>query len=117
MRDFRKLQIWSKGIEINTEVYLLTKYMPDSERYGLISQMTRAAVGIPSNIADGSGRHSDKDYAHFLEMSLGSAYELETQLIVTKKIGFHKDYKIDELIDNVIAEEKMLTVFINKLKK
>jgi four helix bundle protein len=117
MRDFRKLKIWSKGIEIAVEVYEMVKNLPDNERYGLVSQMTRAAVSVPSNIAEGSSRSSEKDYSHFLEIALGSAYELETQLIITKLIGFHKDHNIDVLIETVVAEEKMLTGFINQVKK
>jgi four helix bundle protein len=96
---------------------MLAKQLPESERYGLISQMTRAAVGISSNIADGSGRSSDKDFCRFLEMSLGSAYELETQLTAVKLIGLHKEYDIDQLLETLISEEKMITALINNLRK
>jgi len=80
MRKYRNLVIWQRSVELATSVYKITSMFPSEEKYGLISQMRRCAVSIPSNIAEGAGRSSDKDYSRFLEMAYGSAYELETQI-------------------------------------
>ncbi|MDQ6814220.1 MAG: four helix bundle protein, partial [Bacteroidota bacterium] len=88
MRNFKELKIWQKGFDIAVDAYKLTASFPSSEKFGLNSQMTRAAVSIPSNIAEGSSRKSDKDYHRFVEISLGSAYELETQLLIAKAVDF-----------------------------
>lgn len=82
MRNFKNLTVWQKGMNLVKEVYFLGKYLPNNEKFGLYSQMTRAAVSIPSNIAEGCGRQSDKEFKRFLEIALGSAYELETQLLL-----------------------------------
>lgn len=78
MRDFRKLEIWNKGIAIVKTVYAFTADLPKSEKYGLISQMQRCAVSIPSNIAEGCSRNSEIEYKRYLEIAIGSAFELET---------------------------------------
>ena len=80
MKNFKQLRVWQKGLEIALASYELVQAFPKEERYGLSSQITRAAVSIPSNIAEGSSRGSEKDYNRFLEISLGSCFELETQL-------------------------------------
>jgi four helix bundle protein len=86
MKNFKELRIWQLGMKIAKEIYLLSQELPDQERYGLISQITRAAVSVPSNIAEGSSRESDRDYKRFLEMALGSLFELETDLLVIEDI-------------------------------
>ncbi|WP_139135180.1 four helix bundle protein [Roseivirga sp. 4D4] len=78
MRDFKKLKIWQSGIQLVEQVYQVTNTFPNAEKFGLTSQMTRAAVSIPSNIAEGGARNSQKEYKRFLEIALGSAFELET---------------------------------------
>lgn len=78
MKDFKSLKVWQKGIKLVIEIYKSTKHFPQEELYGLTSQMRRSSVSIPSNIAEGSGRSSDKDFHRFLEISIGSAFELET---------------------------------------
>ena len=88
MHNFRKLNIWTESVELVTEIYRVTEKLPKEEKYGLISQMERAAVSIPSNIAEGSAKSSNKDFARFLEMSLGSCYELETELLVSKNLKY-----------------------------
>ena len=82
MSNFKELKIWNLGIEIVLKTYQIAKFLPKEELYGLRSQINRAAVSIPSNIAEGSSRSSNRDYARFLEMALGSAFELETELTV-----------------------------------
>jgi len=88
MRPHQKLEAWSKAIELVTDLYKCTESFPGSERYGLTSQLRRAAVSIPANIAEGAGRQSKKEFAHFLSNSQGSASEVETELIIAHKLGY-----------------------------
>ena len=80
MRNFRELKIWQKGIDIVVEIYVLTALLPAEEKYGLKSQLQRAVISIPSNIAEGCSRESDPDFKKFLEYAIGSAFEIETSL-------------------------------------
>lgn len=117
MRDFKKFEIWQKGMEIAKAIYSLLLNMPTNEKYGITSQILRAAVSIPSNIAEGAGRSSDLEFKRFMEISLGSSYELETQLILIQEVGLLLENK--ELIRIrllVIEEQKMLNGFIAKIK-
>ena len=94
MRNFRNLNIWKEGIEIVKEIYKLSQKLPSEEKFGLRSQITRAAVSIPSNIAEGCSRRTAKDFARFLDSALGSSFELETQIMLcvlikyVEKMGF-----------------------------
>ena len=88
MHNFRKLDIWIDGIELADMIYSLTDAFPKNEVYGLNSQMQRAAVSVPSNIAEGAGKDSEKDFARFLSISLGSLYELETQVEIAYRRGY-----------------------------
>jgi four helix bundle protein len=88
MRPHQKLEAWSKAIELVTDFYKSSEYSPKEERYGLTSQIRPAAVSIPANIAEGAGRRSQKEFAHFLSNSQGSASELETELIIANKLGY-----------------------------
>ena len=90
VKSYRDLVAWQRSRELVGEVYLLTAAFPDGERFGLVSQMNRAAVSIPSNIAEGYGRSMTQDYLHFLRIARGSAYELETQLILAEDLGLCK---------------------------
>ena len=87
MHNFRNIQIWKDAMDLAQAVYEITEALPKMETYGLISQMTRAAVSVPSNIAEGSGR-SDKDFSHFLAIALGSLFELNTQIMLSERIGY-----------------------------
>jgi four helix bundle protein len=116
MRNFKELKIWQKGLEIAVEVYKLTQHFPPSERFGLTSQITRAAVSISSNIAEGSSRKSEKDYYRFIEIALGSIYELETQILLSKMIGYADKDEASNLLNNIIEEQRMLSSFMNTLK-
>lgn len=91
MRNFKQLKIWQKGFQIAVKSIRLTEEFPKEERYGLTSQISRASISIPSNIAEGSSRSSGKDYKRFLEISLGSSYELETQLLIAKAVNYGKE--------------------------
>lgn len=85
---YKNLEVWEKSIELVKEVYVITKSYPNDEKFGIVSQMRRAAVSIPSNIAEGSTRYSDKDSSRFIDIAIGSIAELETQLIISKELGF-----------------------------
>ena len=88
MNYFKELKVWQKAIELVTNTYLKSKTFPKEEIYGLTSQIRRCAVSIPSNIAEGCGRNTNKDFNNFLSISLGSAFEFETQLIICKNLEF-----------------------------
>ncbi len=88
VRGYRDLLVWQKGMALVKEVYVLTRGFPDDERFGLISQMRRAAVSIPSNIAEGQARHSTGEFVQFLSHAEGSLAELDTQLRVSNELGF-----------------------------
>lgn len=87
VKSYRDLIAWQRARELVKETYLLTAEFPVGERFGLVSQMDRAAVSIPSNIAEGYGRATTQDYLHFLRIARGSAYELETQLVLAEDLG------------------------------
>jgi len=95
---------WQLGIKLVKDVYALTNDFPDSERYGLVAQMRRAAVSVPSNIAEGAARESTREFAHYLVIARGSLSELETQLIIGKELGLiTHDQGIGELLDRVFG--------------
>ncbi len=106
--NFKELKVWQKSRMLVKEVYILLRAFPDEEKFGLISQMKRAAVSIPSNIAEGTGRGSNKDFNRFLYMSLGSSYELETQFILSQDLEFIQHEKVNEIINNINEVQKMI---------
>ena len=98
------------------EVYKTCIFFPKEELYGMRSQATRAAVSIPSNIAEGSAKKSQKEYKHYLETSLASAFELETHLLIVEDLKWFPEKTISELLAKVIEEQKMLSAFINRIE-
>jgi four helix bundle protein len=94
VKTHRDLDVWKNGIELVKKIYILTKDSPKEEIYTLTSQIRRSAISIPSNIAEGAARNSKKEFIQFLYIALGSAAELETQLIVAKELGYIKDLNI-----------------------
>jgi four helix bundle protein len=115
MKNYKELTIWKKGIELVKSVYAVSKQFPSEEKFGLISQLTRATVSVPANIAEGSSRNSDKDYARFIQIALGSAFEVQTYLIIAKEMRWATNEKI-EVIEILLEEEiKMMHAFIRKL--
>lgn len=101
---------------LTSEIYKASKFFPKAELFGLRSQTTRAAVSIPANIAEGSAKKSQKEYKYFLEVSLGSAFELETHLLIAKDQNWFPKETIDELLKKVIEEQRMVSSFITKLE-
>lgn len=116
MRNFKQLLIWQKGFQIAVKSFQVVSSFPKEEKYGISSQITRGAVSIPSNIAEGSSRSSMKDYNRFLEISLGSTFELETQLLIADAVNFGDKEKRDELLKDIDEEQKMIMSFMSKLK-
>ena len=117
MRNFKQLLIWQKGFEIAVKLFNLVKSFPKEEKFGLAMQLTKAAVSIPSNIAEGSSRSSSKDYNRFLEISLGSSFEMETQILIAEAVNFGEKDLIKELMTDIDEEQKMLMSFMNKLRQ
>lgn len=114
MKDFKKLLIWQVGMEIVDKVYEVVSVLPAEEKYGMRSQMTRSAVSIPSNIAEGSAKTSQKDYARFLEISLGSVFELETHSLVVQRRQWVDETQMNELLELIKREQQMLQSFLKK---
>jgi four helix bundle protein len=115
MKDFKKLLIWQKGMDIGMNAYELAAQLPADERFGLKSQITRAAVSVPSNIAEGSAKKSKKEYSRFLEIALGSLFELETQILMIDKLGYGDKQLRMSLLNGIDEEQKMLMSFIQKV--
>ncbi len=116
MRDFRKFDIWNNSMNMVKTIYNLCKSLPGIENFGLISQMQRAAVSIPSNIAEGCSRESDLEFKRFLEIALGSAFELETQLILTAQLVFTKELTIGKILEELNTLQRQVNSLITKLK-
>lgn len=104
-------------MEIVSKVYKLTKIYPNEGKFGLVSQTNRASVSIASNIAEGCSRTTPKDCKRFIEISLGSAFELETQLLIACRIGIIKEKEIIDIIENIHKEQRMINSFMEKLKE
>lgn len=115
--SYKDLLIWKKGIVLVVKVYQLAKAFPSEELYALTSQIKRASVSIPSNIAEGYGRKADKSYSHFIGVSRGFLCKLETQLILAKGLGFIVNIEIyNEVLGLIIEESKMINAFSKSLK-
>lgn len=108
MHNFKDLRVWQKSIELTTDIYKLLASFPTDEKFGLISQLKRAAVSVPSNIAEGAGRNSNKEFNHFLSISLGSLFELETQLIISKNLNLINSDSLLEMNNKISELQKMI---------
>ena len=116
MHNFKELHVWKLSKDLCKEIYSVTNSFPDSEKYGLIGQLNRAAMSIPSNIAEGSSRKSDKDFSRFIDIALGSSFEVETQIIIASDLKLIDEtifLKIEKSIQQV---QKMLYKFNQHLK-
>lgn len=115
IQSFRDLRIWSWGIDIVKKTYILTDRFPKKEMFGLASQMQRAAVSIPSNIAEGHIRSHTKEFVQFLHIALGSCAELETQAIIAFELGYISRIDLDEFIRDMDGEARQIRALIKKL--
>jgi len=114
VQSFKDLVVWQKSMELVREIYILTGKFPPTEMYGLVSQMRRCAVAIPSNIAEGKKRKTKKDFLQFLRIADGSAAELETQIIISKELFSRNNFsKVQSLLEEA---QKMLITMIKKLE-
>ena len=116
MKNYKELIFWQKSMELAVEIYKLVKFLPKEETYALSDQMRRAVVSIPSNIAEGQGRDSTREYIYFLNIARGSCFELETQLRICMNIGYLTEEKVIKSFNLIDEVGKMLTAIINKLK-
>ena len=117
MSQFKKLIVWQKSVDFVTDIYTITKTFPEDEKFCLVSQMRRAAVSIPSNIAEGVGRKGNGELIHFLKIAFASSSELETQLIIAHRLQFVRDTQYNDAIERITILRKMLNKLIsNKLK-
>ncbi|KFF16129.1 four helix bundle protein [Flavobacterium hydatis] len=117
MSNFKKLLIWQKSMSLITKIYISTNNFPKEEVFGLTSQIRRSSISIPSNIAEGYGRESNKDFLRFLNISIGSLFEMQTQLEIAKNISYLNEDEFNNLYEDSREVERMLVSFINKLKE
>jgi len=118
MKTHKDLIVWQKSINFVTRIYEETKSFPKEEIYGLVSQLRRAAVSIPSNIAEGAARNTDKEYARFLFIARASASEIETQLIIAENLNFNTNKEGNyQLRKELLEISKMLTALINRIQQ
>ena len=115
MRAFRDLKVWEKSHQLALAVYQATATFPQEERYGLTSQIRRAAVSISANIAEGCGRNGEAEFARFLQIAMGSASELEYHLLLAQDLGYLATIQGKDLASEVVEVKRMLTSFIQKL--
>lgn len=116
-KPHKRLDVWNKSIDLTVDIYKLSETFPRTEVYGLTGQMRRAAVSIASNIAEGAGRQTKKEFVNFLHMAQGSLSELDTQLVIASKLGYFAEevyVKIDRSLETI---SKMLTGLIKSLKQ
>lgn len=116
MHQFKELEIWKRSRLFCSEVYQITSSFPSDEKFGLTNQLRRASVSIPSNIAEGSSRNSNKDFSRFLEIAIGSAYEIETQILIASDLGFVSTVKCEKLVNELVEIIKMISKFRSTLK-
>ncbi len=116
MHRFKDLEIWKLSRQFCSQIYVTTANFPDNEKFGLTNQLRRASVSIPSNIAEGCSRSSNKDFSRFLEIAIGSIYEIETQLLIAFDLGYVNQLKLDELINDLETIVKMISKFRSTLQ-
>lgn len=116
MHKVEDLKVWQKSIELAKQVYKIVAELPDNEKYGLTSQIKRCTVSIASNIAEGAGRNSNKEFKHFLGIANGSSYELHTQLILVYELNLIEKNKIEDILNLIIEIQKMIYSFQKSLE-
>lgn len=117
MRNFRQLEIWKEAIVVCRIVYQITAALPLDEKFGLKSQMRKCSVSIPSNIAEGCSRKTDKEFSKFLEYSIGSAFELETQFIITQETKMLEKGQVGNILEKITVLQRRMNALRNKLIK
>ncbi len=113
--NYKDLSVWQKSMDLVAEIYNLTQLLPKEETFGLTNQMRRAAVSVPSNIAEGHSRFSKKEYKQFISIAHGSTAELETQLLICEKLGYLSPYQIEKAEKDCISIGKMLNKLVESL--
>ena len=116
-KHYKELQIWQKGMVLAKLVYRLTQRFPDGEKFGLVSQMRRAAVSVPSNIAEGQARHGTREFLQFLSHASGSLAELETQVLLSVELGFCTQVDVEQINECVAELQKMLAAIRQRLSE
>jgi four helix bundle protein len=116
MKDFRQLKVWEKSHQLALAIYKMTRQFPKEELYGLTSQIRRASMSIPTNIAEGCGRNTDADFARFLQMAMGSASETEYQLILARDLEFLPTDSYEKLHNEVEEVKRMLASLLKTLR-
>jgi len=117
LKNFKELKVWEKSYQLSLDIYRVTTKFPDDEKFGLISQIRRATVSIPSNIAEGYGRRTRADYIKFLHIAYGSCCELETQMLISIDLNYLDNEKGSEIMDKIKEVERMLKSLITSLEK
>jgi four helix bundle protein len=115
MHNFRELKIWQRSMVLAEEVYKVVSAFPKEEKYGLTSQLRSCSVSVPSNISEGAGRSSNKQFRHFLEFSMGSCNEIQTQMELCKRFNYINQESGDKIIDEALQVYKMILSFYNSL--
>lgn len=117
MRDFRELKVWEKGHDLTLAIYAETKMFPSDERFGLTSQLRRATTSVPTNIAEGCGRRGDAELARFMQISMGSASEVEYLLLLAHDLDYMNENAYSKLNSQAVEVKRMLASFLTKLRK
>ena len=115
MNNYRELTVWQRSVDMATSIYKLTDHFPKSEMFGLTSQLRRCVVSISSNISEGAGRRSPKEFKHFLSISYGSACELETQLLIAGNVGLANEDQLKGLLQEIDEIQKMIYSLQNSI--
>ena len=116
MHNYKNLHIWQESINLARKIYEVTANFPANEKYGIVSQMTRAAVSIPSNIAEGAGRNSNKDFANFLSIAIGSIFELHTQITICEQIGYINEETTKQLEQQIYTLQQQITTYKQRIE-
>ena len=115
MNNFKELKIWKDSIDLAVDVYKMTKLFPDTEKFGLVSQMNRCSISVSSNIAEGAGRNNQKEFRQFLGIAQGSACELESQLIISQRLEFISEEVLKQQIEKLVHIQNMINKLIKTL--
>lgn len=117
MHNFKELKVWRESMALAKAVFVQTGTFPTEEKFGLVSQMRRCAVSIASNIAEGAGRSSDREYARFLEIAIGSGFELETQALLASDFGYLHSEALASLMERITLVQRLLNGFRKSLDR